>query len=81
MNDIENISALACYQDVLRRLKDGHPLFFQGKGEERCVLMTMKDYFEYEKQRICIKMITDEAKGIEDDPHSPDEAVMDLSEK
>lgn len=60
MPNIKPISDLRNYNEVLRSIEEGSPVFLTKNGRGRYVVM---DIQEYEKMQAKLKLITELAKG------------------
>lgn len=62
MPNIKPVSDLRNYNDVLRDISVGEPVFLTKNGRGRYVIVDMD---EYEKQRATLKLLSELAKGEE----------------
>lgn len=62
MPNIKPVSDLRNYNEVLRDIAVGEPVFLTKNGRGRYVIVDMD---EYEKQRATLKLLTELAKGEE----------------
>ena len=60
MPNIKPISDLRNYNEVLRSIEEGSPVFLTKNGRGRYVVMDMQ---EYEKMQAKLKLLTELAKG------------------
>lgn len=60
MPNIKSISDLRNYNEVLRSIEEGSPVFLTKNGRGRYVVMDMR---EYEKMQAKLKLLTELAKG------------------
>ncbi|WKV08437.1 type II toxin-antitoxin system prevent-host-death family antitoxin [Thermoanaerobacterium sp. CMT5567-10] len=60
MPNIKPISDLRNYNEVLRSIEEGSPVFLTKNGRGRYVVMDMR---EYEKMQAKLKLLTELAKG------------------
>ena len=63
MPNTRPITDLKDYDEVLKNIANGDPVFLAQNGIERCVII---DAEEYKKQRVITKLMAELAKGDED---------------